>query len=54
MMKNSFLTLQRKRQADGVRYNGGIRLLTINGSGVNNPNNPYLVQRGLESRNIDL
>ena len=36
----------------GVRVGcgGGIGSLTNNGSGVNEPNNPYLVQRGLESR----
>ena len=36
----------------GVRVGcgGGIGSLTNNGSGVNEPNNPYLVLRGLESR----
>jgi len=36
----------------GVRVGcgGGIESLTNNGSRVNEPNNPYLVQRGLESR----
>jgi len=55
-MKIGF-TLQRKRPTDncvGVRYSGGIRTLTINSSGVNDPNNAYLVRRGLESRKIDL
>jgi len=36
----------------GIRVGcgGGIGSLTNNGSGVNEPNNPYLVRRGLESR----
>ena len=43
--------MTKKRQTDnclGVRCSGGIGSLTINGSGVNDPNDPYLVRRGLD------
>jgi len=45
MMKSSFLHDKEKpyRYSFRVRCSGGVGLFTNNGSGVNDPNNPYLV-----------